>query len=307
MKRKFTKSARVIIAAIVLPFLSLLVPLQGVAATQAEGIPDYIRGMNYESARKMLFAMGWKPLPPTDPMQFGQDADLRMAGFVEFDSCSQGAVQCISYFSNSSGKTLKLNSEGEGDVRNITVVGYAIEDINGVTSGNSTSDHENSNAASTNSDTASAASVKQPEGWGVQYQDGSCVAITNAQSQSPDDPEWEIRMGYISGNQLIFMFSAETTGISKKAFPAKTKAWLTVDGRAFDALNISIQGEAIIVPTENSIELQKQLATAKNVGIRFQLPSSSSPFDIPFDLFNILGAIDWLNSCNVIGAGALPD
>lgn len=307
MKKKLTKSAKVIIAAIVLPFLSLLVHLKGEAATQVEGIPDYIRGMNYESARKMLFSMGWKPIPPTDPMQFGQDADLRMAGFVEFYSCSQGAVQCISYFSNSSGKTLKLNSEGEGDVRNITVVGYAIEDINGLPSGNSTSDYENPNVASTNSNAASAATVKQPEGWGVQYQNGSCVAITNAQSQSPDGPEWEIRMGYISGNQLIFMFSAESTGISKKAFPAETKAWFTVDGRAFDALNISIQGDAIIVPTENSIELQKQLATAKSIGIRFQLPSNSYPFDIPFELFNISGAIDWLNSCNMIGAGALPD
>jgi len=158
------------------------------------------------------------------------------------------------------------------------------------------------------SQAAIAGPVKQPKGWSVNYQDASCTVYTRSAGASPTDSDWGIKMGYIAGNQLIFMFSAKTSGLSQLKIPSDTKAWLTVNGNEFSALGVVVKEGEIIVPTENSLALQKALAAGKQIGARIQTPAHTSPVDImKFDLFNIPGARRWLDSCNMIGVGALPD
>ena len=152
----------------------------------------------------------------------------------------------------------------------------------------------------------SQAATKQPRGWGVQYQDASCIVSTET-AGSEGDPPWRIKMGYLAGNQLIFLFSAYNTHLEKLEFPKNAKAWFVVDGKLFYSLGIFNQSGELVLPIENGLKLQKALASAKSLGIRVQMPESAKPIDAAdFELANIPGAMEWLRTCSVIGVGALP-
>lgn len=156
--------------------------------------------------------------------------------------------------------------------------------------------------------TAHAGPVEQPEGWGVQYEDASCIVHTESAGASPRDPDWKIKMGYLSGNQLIFIFSAQNYSLRSLGIPANSMAWLVVDGKDFRSLGISAIDGELIVSAENGLALQRALATARKIGAKIQTPSHASPVDLmDFSLFNIPGAIEWLGACNMVGIGALPD
>lgn len=148
--------------------------------------------------------------------------------------------------------------------------------------------------------------VKQPKGWGVQYVDGSCVVHTDA-AGAGNDPPWFIKMGYLHGDQLRFMFSASNANFRNYKMPIKTKAWLVVDGVSFTAINITYHSGQFVIPVENRIKLQNALSNAHSLGIKLQEPRFPKPVDLTsFTLANISGAMDWLKTCSLIGVGALP-
>ncbi len=142
--------------------------------------------------------------------------------------------------------------------------------------------------------------MEQPEGWDTHYQDGSCIVSTN-------DPPWRIKLGHLHGMQLILIFSAQNDAWKEVELPEGTSAWLAVDGNVFEAIGISnINGE-LILTTENSLKLQRSLYSAKDISINVKAPHMDTPIQlINFTLDNIPSAIRWLNTCNVIGVGALP-
>jgi hypothetical protein len=149
--------------------------------------------------------------------------------------------------------------------------------------------------------------VKQPKNWGVQYQDASCIVRTDA-AGSGDDAPWFIKMGYLHGNQLIFIFSAANTELKSVQLPENTKGWLTVDGKAFASIGISNEDGELVLPVENGMKLQTALAKAKNLGIEIQHQQSTDRINVmDFDLYNIPGAVEWLKTCHLIGVGALPE
>lgn len=172
------------------------------------------------------------------------------------------------------------------------------------------SDDASENEGATDNNTVGHATVggaiKQPTGWDVQYQDTNCVVFTKA-SGSENEPEWSIKMGYLSGNQLIFMFSASNSALHDLQFPKNTKAWLIVDGKDFEAIGISNKSGELIAPVENGLKLQKALDSAKSLEIQVQVPQSNKRISAAeFELDNIPGAMEWLRSCTVMGVGALP-
>ena len=159
------------------------------------------------------------------------------------------------------------------------------------------------------SNLSSSSAVEQPKNWGVQYVNNSCIVLTDA-AAGEDHPRYDIRMGYIDGNQLIFIFSfsqgneyADATDFP----PPGTKVWLAVDGVQFEAMGISNVSGELITAAENSIRLQKALANATSIGVNIQFPESPQPQSLQeFTLANIPGAVAWLDACNLVGAGALP-
>ncbi len=149
--------------------------------------------------------------------------------------------------------------------------------------------------------------VKQPKGWNVQYQDASCVVSTQVNDPDTNLPAWHIKMGYLVGNQLIFIFSEANTKFRSVKLPEDTKAWFTVNGERFAAMSISNQNGELVLPIENSLKLQSALRRAKSVGSEIQLPNQSKRINAgEFDLANVPAAIKWLDECNLIGVGALP-
>ncbi len=159
------------------------------------------------------------------------------------------------------------------------------------------------------SNPSSSSIVKQPKNWGAQYINNSCIVLTDA-AAGEGHPRYDIRMGYIDGNQLIFIFSfsqgneyADATDFP----PPGTKVWLAVDGAQFEAMGISNVSGELITTAENSIRLQKALANATSIGVNIQFPDSPQPQSLQeFTLANIPGAVAWLDACNLVGAGALP-
>jgi hypothetical protein len=147
-------------------------------------------------------------------------------------------------------------------------------------------------------------SVKQPDGWVVQYVDASCIVHTKVLS---DKTPWSIKMGHIAGNQLILMFSASNDALRNSTIPEQTEAWFTVDGKDFPALGVTLQDGEIVLPVENGLQLQKALASATTVGVKIQARRSASRIQLAeFTLTNIGGAAQWLSTCNLIGAEAMP-
>ncbi len=146
--------------------------------------------------------------------------------------------------------------------------------------------------------------VKQPDGWVVEYVDASCIVHTKVLS---DRLPWSIKMGHIAGHQLILMFSASNDSLRNSTIPEQTEAWFTVDGMDFPALGVTLQDGEIVLPVENGLQLQKALASATTVGVKIQARKSASRIQLAaFSLNNIAGAIQWLSTCNLIGAGAVP-
>jgi hypothetical protein len=149
--------------------------------------------------------------------------------------------------------------------------------------------------------------IEQPKGWRVQFVDAACTVETSAAAANAEESPWIIRMGYLAGNQLVFMFSAESEAYRSQQIPEKTLAWFLVGDESFPALRASIVRNELIVPVENSLKLQRALTNARSLGVKILLPNSSSPAPIAgFELSNIQGAMDWLSACNLVGAGALP-
>lgn len=148
--------------------------------------------------------------------------------------------------------------------------------------------------------------VVQPKNWDVQYQDASCIVRTGAAGASGDAP-YQIKMGYLHGNQLILLFSVANEAYQGIKFPEQTEASFMVDGRPFKAMGIDKVNNEIVLPVSNSIELQKALTRAKTLGIRVKIPTrKASVTVVSLQLDNISGAVQWLQSCSAIGAGALP-
>lgn len=148
--------------------------------------------------------------------------------------------------------------------------------------------------------------VAQPKNWGVQYQDASCIVHTDAAGASGDSP-YQIKMGYLHGNQLVLLFSISNEAYQRVKFPQGTKAFFMVDNHPFKAMGIDKIKNEIVLPVENSIELQRALTHARALAIRVTIPTRKAPIDIvSLQLENISGAVRWLQSCSTIGAGALP-
>ena len=153
---------------------------------------------------------------------------------------------------------------------------------------------------------SSASGIKQPAGWEVEYVNASCIVNKGAAGVA-NDPPWLIKMGYLHGDQLIFMFSASNSGAQNLKIPKGLSAWFVVDGVNFKSGGISNQSGELVLPVENSIRLQKALFSANTLGIRIQHQNQPKPIELlSLDLGNIQGAMEWLRSCNGIGVGALP-
>lgn len=147
--------------------------------------------------------------------------------------------------------------------------------------------------------------IKQPTGWTVQYLNASC--IVNTEAFDPDSDPFAIKMGYLAGNQLIFIVSIHNKHWRNVAPPKGTRAWIVVDAVDFQSMNISNHSGELVLPVENSIKLQKALAKAKILGMKMQVPGSAERRLVAnFELRDIPGAINWLDTCNLIGVGALP-
>jgi hypothetical protein len=117
-------------------------------------------------------------------------------------------------------------------------------------------------------------SIKQPQGWDVQYLDASCIVTTYAEGETKET-SWRIKMGYLAGDQLIFMFSVYNSGFKDLTTPKKIKAFLLVDNKSYKAIGFTNQSGELVLPVENSIKLQGSLSSAKSVGIKVQINSNS--------------------------------
>ena len=149
--------------------------------------------------------------------------------------------------------------------------------------------------------------VKQPRNWGVSYQDASCIVMTNAADDTGDPTANQIKMGYLGGNQLLLLFSISNKQFSGLKLPDGTKARFTVDGKPFSAFGVRIVGDEIIYMVNNSMELQRALGHAKALGGEIKLPDKPSYVTAnDLALSNIPDAVEWLDTCNVLGVGALP-
>lgn len=153
---------------------------------------------------------------------------------------------------------------------------------------------------------ASDAAVKQPKNWDVLYQDGSCMVTTDATGIGNEAP-YLIKMGHMHGNQLPFIFSAKNEWYKRINITEKTKSKFIVDGKQFETMAIkNIDGELILI-VENSLDLQQKLSKAKSLGIQIKLPHMDDFINAAeFVLQNINEARNWLDACNRIGVGALP-
>lgn len=148
--------------------------------------------------------------------------------------------------------------------------------------------------------------VIQPKNWDVQYVDASCIVNADA-AGADDDAPWHIKMGYLNGNQQIFMFSVANSKVNIVQLPENTTSWLTVDGMDFSSIGISNKNGELVLPVENEMKLQTALAKAKSLGIKIQRQQSTDRVKVmDFNLDNIPGAMKWLETCNQIGVDALP-
>lgn len=152
-----------------------------------------------------------------------------------------------------------------------------------------------------------AAGVKQPKGWGVQYIDASCIVNTTAAGSEENDPPWSIKMGYLHSHQLILMFSVLNEELDDTQFPKSTQAWFIVDKHKFKAIGISNVKKELILSVENSLNLQKRMTKAKSLGIEVKFPGEQKPLPlVHFELAHIPEAVEWLNTCVLVGVGSIP-
>lgn len=148
--------------------------------------------------------------------------------------------------------------------------------------------------------------VEKPENWSVQYIDDSCIVNTSANGAGGESPS-HIKMGYMSGNQLIFMFSVSNDALKNVELPESMKAKLTAQGENYETIGPVIRQGELIIPVKNSFDLQASLKSSGDIGIKiFQPGKESQAAKLKYRLKNISGAIDWLDACNKLGARAIP-
>ncbi len=146
------------------------------------------------------------------------------------------------------------------------------------------------------------AEMTTPDGWGVQCVEGFCAVYTEI-----DDHEWQVKIGFSPQMQQFIIFSVQHRDLEGVYFPENLKTVLVVDDKDFDAIGgmQNIDGELAVI-LDNSIKLMTSLSEANYIGLKAAMNESDQYVDIArFELRNISGALQWLNTCMQIGVDSI--